>query len=165
MRRVSTWIALGLALSSAPAAGADEAALQLWDERYLTLRAGATAQMTLRASVGEGYAVIARAGPGGKFLPLSLKLEAGGPLGLSKPVYPESEAGAGIVAGAPASLRVYRGTILIRFSVTAPRRVDPGPHEIKGLLSYQACDARRCLPAMARPVELIVTIRDKPPEL
>jgi hypothetical protein len=165
MRRVSIRLALGVALSGAPAASADEAALQLWDERYVTLRPGATAQMTVRASVREGYAVIARADPGGKFLPLSLKLEGAGPLGLGKPVYPDSEAGTGIVAGAPASLRVYRGTIVIRFSVSAPRGVGPGPHEIKGLLSYQACDAQRCLPAMARPVELIVTIREKPPEL
>ena len=156
---------LGLVLSGVTAANADEQILQLWDERYLTLRAGATAQMSVRASVREGYAVIARAEPGSTFLALSLELEEAAPLGLGKPVYPESEPGAGIVAGAPASLRVYRGTIVIRFAVTAPAGVEPGPHVINGLLSYQACDAQRCLPAMAHPVELIVTIRDKPPEL
>jgi hypothetical protein len=160
-----TWIPLGLALSAAPAASGEEAALQLWEERYLTLRAGATAQMTVRASVREGYAVIAQADPGGRFTPLSLKLDEGGPLALGKPVYPESEAGGGLVAGAPASLRVYRGTIVIRFMVSAPAKVDPGPHEIKGLLSFQACDAQRCLPPTASPVELVVTIRDKASDL
>jgi hypothetical protein len=162
---MATGMALGLVLSGAAATSADEDALQLWDERYLTLRAGATAQMSVRASVREGYAVIAQAEPGGKFLPLSLKLQEGGPLSVGQPLYPESEPGVGVVAGASAGLRVYRGTIVIRFSVSAPPRVEPGPHELKGLLSYQACDAQRCLPAVARPIELIVTIRDKAPEL
>lgn len=158
-------MALALALSGAPARAADEPALELWDERYLTLRAGATAQMTLRATVREGYAVIARAGPGGKLLPLSLRLDKPAQLTVGKPAYPEPEPAARTVPWAAAGARVYRGTIVISFPVTAPPGVEPGQHEIKGLLSYQACDTQRCQPAVAYPVELIVTIRGKSADL
>jgi hypothetical protein len=144
---------------------ADEPVLRLWEERLLTLRAGATAQMVVRASVRDGHAVIARADPKSRLLALSLKLERTAKLTLGNPVYPQPEPLAAKLADAPADTQVYRGTIMIRFSVSAPAQIDPGPHEIKGLLSYQACDAQRCLPAEAIPVELSVTIRDKPAEL
>jgi hypothetical protein len=142
---------------------ADEAPLQLWDEHYLTLRAGATAQMLLHATVREGYVVVARTGQRGKRAPLTLKLDTPAQLKIGKIEYPGPDPEPAKLNSSGADVPVYRGTIAIRFAIGAPLRVDPGAHEVKGTLTYQACDARRCLPAATIPIALVVTIR-KPPE-
>jgi hypothetical protein len=151
------------ALSWSTATLAEEAPLQLWDERYLTLRAGAAAQMLLHASVREGFAVVARPDKRGKLSALMLKLQAPAQLKIGRIGYPSPDPEPARLDGGATATPVYRGTIVITLAVSAPAAVDPGPHEIKGTLTYQACDARHCLPAATIPVELIVTIR-KPPE-
>lgn len=147
------------ALASSSTALADDAPLQLWDERYLTLRAGATAQMLLHASIREGYVVVARAGQRAKLVPLTLKLDPPAQLKIGKIEYPSPDAQPAKLEASSADVAVYRGTIEIRVAVRAPISVDPGAHEIKGTLTYQACDPRRCLPRATVPVALIVSIR------
>jgi hypothetical protein len=151
------------ALSWTMAALAGEAPLQLWDERYLTLRAGATAQMLLHASVQEGYVVVARAGQRSRLAPLTLKLEAPSQLKIGRIGYPSPDPEPAKLGSGGADTPVYRGTIAITLAISAPTRVDPGAHEVKGTLTYQACDVKRCMPPATIPVELVVTIR-KPPE-
>jgi hypothetical protein len=151
------------ALGLATAALADEPPLQLWDERYLTLRAGATAQMLLHASVREGYVVVARAGQRSKLVPLTLKLEPPDQLKIGKVAYPSPDLQPAKLGSIAPDTPVYSGTIAITLAISAPVKVDPGAHEVKGRLTYQACDAKRCMPAVTIPVELIITIR-KPPE-
>jgi hypothetical protein len=153
-------LCFALALSWPLPARPDAPVLQLWEERYLTVRAGATVQIVLHASVRDGYVVVARPDKRGKLLPLSLKMQPPKQLELGTPVYPDAEPAK--LQGGTIDAQVYRGTIAIRLPVTAPAKVDPGPHEVKGLLQYQGCDAARCQSAMAIPIELIITIRKKP---
>jgi DsbC/DsbD-like thiol-disulfide interchange protein len=96
-------------------------------------------------------------------LPLTLKLEAPAQLKIGKILYPAPDPEPARLGGSAENMQVYRGTILLAFALSAPAAVDPGEHEIKGTLTYQACDAKRCMPAARIPVELVVTIR-KPPE-
>jgi hypothetical protein len=153
-------LCLTLALCWPLCARPDEPVLRLWEERYLTVRAGATVHMVLHASVREGYVVVAQPDKRGKLLPLSLKMEPPEQLKLGSPVYPDAEPAK--LQGGAIDAQVYRGTIAIRLPVTAPAKVDPGPHGVKGLLQYQGCDAVRCQPPMAIPIELTITIRQKP---
>jgi DsbC/DsbD-like thiol-disulfide interchange protein len=133
--------------------------LKLWEEGYTTIRAGAATQIVLRASIAEGYAVVAR-DKRGKLLPLALKMERAVHLKLGNPVFPEPQTIK--LAGESAEVQAYRGTIVITLPVTAPANIDPEPQELKGLLQYQACDSHRCGPAQAIPVEINVRIRRKP---
>ena len=58
-------------------------------------------------------------------------------------------------------VEVYKGDILIRGKLHIDKQLRPGPYEIKGTLSYQACTYESCFPPKKQQV--LVTVKVVPP--
>jgi DsbC/DsbD-like thiol-disulfide interchange protein len=146
------------ALACAANAAEDGAKVQLWEEAYLRTRPGTTVQALFHLSIEAGYIVVASGVKGASRLrPMRLRMKETTGIALGTPAYPAPQRTAS-VPGLP-DFPAYQDTLAVRVPVTVPSSPDWSTREVEGVLEYQACDARRCLPPASLPVKLEVEIR------
>jgi DsbC/DsbD-like thiol-disulfide interchange protein len=139
-------------------AAEDSARVQLWEEAYLRTRPGTTVQALFHLSIAPGYVVVASGVQGASRLrPMQLRMKETAGIKLGTPAYPAPQRTAS-VPGLP-DFQAYQDTLAVRVPVTVPSSPDWSRREVQGVLEYQACDARRCLPSASLPVKLEVEIR------
>jgi len=104
-------------------------------------RNGSNVDLVIEVQIAPGWHIYAAEGPTGSGIPTSLKwklpdsVEAAGEW-----KYPKPGRGAGEQA------EIYEGHLRFRRPLRITERAKPGPLEIRGELTYQACDAFRCRP-------------------
>ena len=109
--------------------------------RSVTGRNGSNVELVIEVQIAPGWHIYAAEGPTGSGIPTSLKwklpdsVEAAGEW-----KYPKPGRGAGEQA------EIYEGNLKFRRPLRITERAKPGPLEIHGELTYQACDAFRCRP-------------------
>jgi len=109
--------------------------------RPAAARNGSKVELVIEARIAPGWHIYAADGPTGSGIPTSLKwklpdgVEAAGEW-----QYPKT------ARGAQEQAENYEGTLRFRRPLRITERAKPGPLEIYGELTYQACDAFRCRP-------------------
>jgi hypothetical protein len=117
-----------------------------------TVAAGKHATLELKFHIDDGYHVNSHAPKSEEQIATSLKLAATPAVKLAVAEYP---------AGKPYSLSidpsekldVYSDDFIVKVPVVAAA----GEHELKGELTYQACDHAACYPPRTLPVDVIFT--------
>jgi DsbC/DsbD-like thiol-disulfide interchange protein len=146
------------ALACSANAAEDTAKVQLWEEAYLRTRPGTTVQALFHLSIEPGYVVVASGVKGASRLrPMRLRMQETTGIKLGMPAYPAPQRTASL-PGLP-DFQAYQDTLAVRIAVTVPASPNWSTREVQGVLEYQACDARRCLPPASLPVKLEVEIR------
>ena len=116
--------------------------------------AGKRAMLELRFKVLDGYHINSHAPKSELQIPTVVALAAGDDVKVSPAEYP---------AGKPYSfsfdpsekLDVYQGDFTVRVPVVA----GVGAHELKGQLTYQACDTAACYPPRTLSVDVLFTAK------
>ena len=132
--------------------------MQLWEEVYVRMRAGATVQARFHLSVEPGYFVVAGGIQGSAQLrPLTLRIKQAPEVQLGKPAYPAPTANASIPGLPP--FTAYEGTIAVSLPITASAKASASTRVLEGVLEYQACTATGCAEPAALPVSIEVEVR------
>ena len=122
----------------------------------LTIRRGASAEVTLKAQLQPGFHVNSNA-PGDEFL-IPLKLSwAKDPLDSGQITYPKPQMEKFAFSTNPIS--VYSGNFEIATRFKAPDSAAPGLALMTGKLRYQACNNKECLPPRTIDVKVAVEIQ------
>ena len=146
------------ALACAANAAEDGAKVQLWEEAYLRSRPGTTVQALFHLSIEPGYVVVASGVKGASRLrPMRLRMKETSGIKLGTPAYPTPQRTASL-PGLP-DFQAYEDTLAVRIPVTIPSSPHWSTREVQGVLEYQACDVRHCLPPASLPVKLEIEIR------
>lgn len=120
----------------------------------LTIKAGSAAEVTLLATVREGFHVNSHQPVQDYLIPTRVVLAEPGPFVLEKAIYPDGELKS--FGFAPdEKLSVYEGTIRIPLRLRARPGAPAGTHTLRVALHYQACNDQVCL----RPTRREVTLR------
>ena len=114
--------------------------------------AGKATVLELRFHVVDGFHINSHQPKSDLQMPTRVALTAVDGVQLGRPDYP---------AGTPFSfsfspadkLDVYQGEFIVRLPVTAAA----GPHQIAGVLHYQACDHAACYPPKTLPIGIVLT--------
>jgi hypothetical protein len=94
---------------------------------------------------------------GNEFLvPLQLQLEHADGITCGIPVYPPGCPYR--LEGTDEDLMTYADSISVKVAIKAIASASNGERLVKGILSYQACDARNCFFPAAVPVEIKVAV-------
>ena len=119
-----------------------------------SVAAGKRATLELRFKILDGYHINSHAPKSELQIPTAVELAPGDGVKLSPPEYP---------AGKPYSfsfdpsekLDVYQGDFVVRVPIVAAA----GARELKGKLTYQACDTAACYPPRTLPVDVLFTAK------
>jgi DsbC/DsbD-like thiol-disulfide interchange protein len=119
-----------------------------------SVAAGKQSLLELRFKVLDGYHINSHAPKSELQIPTVVQLSPGNGVKLAQAEYP---------AGKPYSfsfdpsekLDVYQGDFVVRVPVIAAA----GAHELKGQLTYQACDTAACYPPRTLPVDVLFTAK------
>ena len=76
---------------------------------------------------------------------------------IGRPQYPEPHVIPVEIPGAPPTLPVYEGRVLVLVPVVLEEGIEPGEHEVRVAVTFQACNATTCFRAQTR--EMIATLR------
>lgn len=116
------------------------------------LPAGGTAEARILVTVAEAYHVQANPASEEFLVPVQLRLRGKGGVRAKQPTYPPSQMYR--LQGTTEDLMTYEGTFPIVVPVEAAASTPPGDYLLRGVLRYQACDARTCLFPTSVPVAL-----------
>jgi DsbC/DsbD-like thiol-disulfide interchange protein len=109
--------------------------------RPAATRNGSKLELAIEVHIAPGWHIYAAEGPTGNAIPTSLKwklpdgVEAAGEW-----QYPKTD------RGAEEQAEIYEGKVTFRRPLWITERAQPGPLELCGELTYQACNAFRCRP-------------------
>lgn len=104
---------------------------------------GRQGEITLNVTVDDGYHIQAHQPADPALIPTLLTVEWPAGFRGEDPVFPETHPF--VLAGSTAVLQVYSETFVVKIPLSLEAKVAPGEYEIPAMLSYQACDDRRCL--------------------
>lgn len=132
--------------------------VQVWEEVYVRVRAGATVHARFHVSVEPGHVVVAPSSDVDHGLrPLALRLEPAHELQVGEPAYPPPNTTAA-VQGVP-EFAAYEGVIAVAVPITVPRKAAWSTQRLQGTLQYQACSANGCNAPAGLPVTIEVELR------
>jgi len=153
-------ILAGVLLAVALAVHAAEP-VQLWEEADLRLRPGAKAQVLIRLSIADGYALVGAGVRHATLRPLQLRMQPVEGVRFGAPSYPRPQPAA-LLAGAP-PVPAHTGVVAIRLPVSVPADAKWERTVLRGVVRYQACRAGACAQARALPVAIeLEIVRDRP---
>lgn len=117
--------------------------------------AGRKAEVELHLRVRDGFHVNSHRPKSDLLIPTTATVKAAEPgVTVGEVAYPAGESYR--FAGDPGeALDVYTGTVTLRVPVVAAK----GEHVLQGMVRYQACDARSCLPPRTLVVAVPFTAR------
>src|SRR5260370_20220723 len=118
--------------------------------------AGSSVKAAVVAEIPPGYHINERKPTLDYLIPTELKLEPTKELVPEKSVYPKGELKK--FAFADTALSVYEGKFVVGTVLKVEPHVAPGTYNIRGKLSYQACNDRACFPPKSVPVSLAVKV-------
>ena len=125
-----------------------------YDSEQQVLPAGKRAMLELRFVVLPGFHVNSHRPKSELLLPTKVELGAKAGVKLAEAEYPAGTSFS--FAFDPSDkLDVYAGDFVVRVPVTAT----VGQHELKGKLTYQACNNAACYPPKTLPVEVLFTAK------
>ena len=116
-----------------------------------TVAAGKRAVLELRFRVDVGFHVNSHTPKSDLQIPTALELDAVGGVKALTAEYPAGKEFS-FSFDPNAKLDVYSDDFVVKVPVIATA----GPHELKGELTYQACDHAACYPPRTLPVDVIV---------
>jgi DsbC/DsbD-like thiol-disulfide interchange protein len=104
-------------------------------------RNGSKVELVIEVQIAPGWHIYAAEGPTGSSIPTALKWKLpDGVEATGEWQYPKTS------RGAQEQAEIYEGHVTFRRSLRITERAKPGPLEIHGELTYQACNAFRCRP-------------------
>ncbi len=121
------------------------------------MRAGETAEGTLRLSIARGYHVNANPATEKFLIPTSLEVKPNEGITAEKITYPKALKKKFAFSEAP--LAVYEDNARIAFTIRAPREAAPGQHTLAARLRVQPCDDEKCYPPTNVETSIPITIR------
>lgn len=124
----------------------------------VTVLPGDTAAVVIPLEIAEGFHVQANPASNEFLIPLEIEIGLEEPDSLIrwKPVYPAPDLFR--LEGTTDDLLTYHGSIGIEVLFISSAEAPPGERVFTGTVSYQACDARRCLFPTTVPVSFKVVI-------
>lgn len=106
-------------------------------------------------TVADGFHVQANPASGEFLVPLTLELDPPDGFNIERPEYPPGTAYR--LEGTDSDLMTYEGTFAVKIPITASRS---GRFDVKGRVSFQACDSKRCLIPSSVPVVFRIVVRE-----
>ena len=120
------------------------------------LHPGGQLRLALAGDVIDGWHVNAHEPSADYLIPTSLQLKAPPGLKISEATYPDGEMVTFEFADEP--LLVYEGRFYILLTISAAAGADTGSRWLEGILSYQPCSDRICLPPADVPFEIEIAV-------
>jgi hypothetical protein len=121
---------------------------------------GGSSEARLTVLVGEGFHLQANPASQEYLVPTKLEVERAAGVWPGKPIYPPGRPYR--LQGAASDLAIYDGTFEVRVPLEASKDAAPGDRSMRGILRYQACDARLCLKPASVEFALPVRITERP---
>ena len=121
------------------------------------LRAGETADVSVRLSIASGYHVNANPATEKFLIPTSLQVKPDAGITVEKTDYPKPLKKKFPFAEVP--LAVYEGDTVIKVTLRANRDAQAGQHTLNADLRVQPCDDEKCYPPTTIKTGVEVTIR------
>lgn len=121
------------------------------------MRAGETAQATVRLDIASGYHVNANPATEKFLIPTSLEVKPEAGINADQITYPKPLTKKFPFAEVP--LAVYEGDTSITLRVRAPRDAAQGQHALAARLRVQPCDDEKCYPPTTVEASIPVVIR------
>lgn len=121
------------------------------------VRAGESAEGSVRLSIARGYHVNANPATEKFLIPTSLEVRPDAGVAAEKITYPKALKKKFAFSEVP--LAVYEDDARITFMIRAPREAAPGQHTLGARLRVQPCDEEKCYPQTTVETNIPVTIR------
>ncbi len=121
------------------------------------VRAGATAEGSVRLSIARGYHVNANPATEKFLIPTSLEVRPDAGVTAEKITYPKALKKKFAFSEVP--LAVYEDDAQITFTIRAPQTAAPGQHTLGARLRVQPCDDEKCYPPTNVETNIPVTVR------
>jgi DsbC/DsbD-like thiol-disulfide interchange protein len=120
------------------------------------LRAGETAETSVRLSIKSGYHVNANPATEKFLIPTALDVKPEAGITVEKIAYPKPLRKKFPFAEVP--LDVYEGDAVIRLTLGAARDARPGRHTLRADIRVQPCDDEKCYPpaTLASGIEVVI---------
>ena len=122
----------------------------------MKLRAGESTKVIIPVMIGKGYHIQANPASNEFLVPMELKLKYADGIQYGSPDYPAGRSYR--LAGTEEDLMTYEGAISVAVNAKILATASHGERLVKGSLSYQACDSRRCFFPTAVPLAFKVLI-------
>jgi len=122
----------------------------------LTVKRGATADLSLSATLNEGFHANSHTPSDENLIPLRLTWQPG-PLTAKEVIYPKPKMEKYSFSDKP--LSVVTGQFDLRTKFTAAATAPAGPATMTGKLLYQACNENACFPPKTVEVKLPVIVQ------
>jgi DsbC/DsbD-like thiol-disulfide interchange protein len=121
------------------------------------LKAGETADVSVRLSITSGYHVNANPATEKFLIPTSLNVKPDAGITVEKTAYPKPLKKKFPFAEVP--LAVYEGDAVIKLTLGASRDAQKGPHTLSADIRVQPCDDEKCYPPATIKTGVEITIR------
>ncbi len=122
--------------------------------RQQTVAAGKRTMLELRFKVQDGYHIVSHVPKSELQIPTVVDLPAADGVTVAAAEYPAGKIYS-FSFDPSEKLDVYQGDFIVRVPVVA----GAGAHELKGKLTYQACDTAACYPPRTLPVDVLFTAK------
>ena len=135
---------LGLALAAgmAPAQAADSPLAVQIKPAQAKVAPGGQVKLELVLTIAPRFHINGPLAGEAGLIPTQVKLSAPAGLSFAKPAFPKASEVRVQFADKP--VEMYSGTVAIGLIAKAAAKLKPGIHEVKGLISFQACDDAVC---------------------
>lgn len=127
------------------------------DVPAVEIKAGGTAEVTVKLTVASGYHINANPPSFSYLKATELTIEPGQGVTAGKPTYPSSVTRKFAFSKDP--LAVYEGETAIKLPLTAAADAKKGAQTLKGKLRVQACDEEKCFPPRTMETSIPVTVK------
>lgn len=124
----------------------------------VTLRPGESSTVVIPLVVRRGYHIQSNPASNEFLIPLELRLEQVDGIRYGSPDYPRGRPYR--LEGTDERLMTYHGAVSVTVPLQASSNASRGERLVRGQMSYQACDSRRCLFPTSVPFEFRVTVRN-----
>jgi hypothetical protein len=118
--------------------------------------AGSSLKAAIDAQIASGYHINDHHPTLDYLIPTEAKLESNRQISVERIVYPKGAPTKFAFADQP--LSVYQGTLLVGVLLKVAPGVPAGDYELKGKLTYQACNESACLPPAAAGLAFTVKV-------
>ena len=122
----------------------------------VSIARGTSAELLVRIVIEDGYHIQANPVNNEFLIPASLNMASGENFVLEEPIYPVGHPIT--LEGSLEVLLTYEKDVVIRLPVTVKNSAMLGPENVKGELSFQPCNSRKCLFPRSIPISIPVKI-------
>jgi len=109
----------------------------------LTVTPGAKTTLKVQLTIQSPYHVNANPASMRFLIPTVITLDKAQGMSVGKPLYPKGTLKK--FTFFPTPLAVYQGNTVVSVPLSAAKTLSAGPHQLTGLVKYQACNDRVCL--------------------